>query len=93
MPLAVCDCSTLHVWFLPTAAVAAGPTCIPEIMQKQAEAAVALAPVSCLSRWLSRLRLDLVSTPVLHLRRLRLASASASVHAFLAVTCRDACSA
>ncbi len=86
VPHAVYDCSTPHLWFLSSAAVATGLTSIPNIMQKQAESAAALAPVLCLIRWLSRLRLGLVSTPVLHLRRLRLASVSASVHAFLAMT-------
>ncbi len=86
VPHAVYDCSTPHLWFLSSAAVATGLTSIPNIMQNQAESAAALAPVLCLIRWLSRLRLGLVSTPVLHLRRLRLASVSASVHAFLAMT-------
>ena len=91
MPLAVDDCSTPHLWCLQSVALGADFTHISTIMQKQAEAAAALAPVSCLSRQLSRLRLDLVSMPVLHHRRLRLASASASVHAFLAVSYKGAC--
>ena len=55
VPHAVYDCSTPHLWFLSSAAVATGLTSIPNIMQKQAESAAALAPVLCLIRWLSRL--------------------------------------
>ena len=72
--------------FCPVLQLGAELTSISMIMQKQAAAAAALAPMSCLSRRLSRLRLDLVSMPVLHHRCLRLAYASTSAHAVMAVT-------